>query len=385
MARVGSLNRKLAGGGEYGRISILEVRVRPPEVFVRPLLHDEAVRLKRLSKRAKHESTRQRAAVLLASNVRMSASQIAEMWQTDASWVRKVIHDFNERGMNSLRPRYRGGRPRRITTEQRQQIVSVAGVRPDQQGVPLTRWSLSRLAVYLADRAIVEVSARHLAVLLSEAGLSFQRTRTWKASPDPDYETKTARILALCATAPPDGAVVMSFDQMGPVSLRPTAGAGWAPRKRPERQRADYHRRHGTRYVFGAYDVHADRLRVRLRPRRRGSDMLAFMRQIRACYRARRRIYWIQDNLSANWTPDIRTFASAHNIELVPTPTYASYLNPVECHFSALTQFVVANADYIDWDAFAFALARHVTYRNGDHRDRRLAAAEAKHRVTIAA
>lgn len=295
--------------------------MRTPEVFVRPLLHDEAVRLKRLSKRAAHESTRQRAAVLLASNVKMSAAQIAEMWQTDASWVRKVIHDFNERGMNSLRPRYRGGRPRRITTEQRQQIVSVAGARPDQQGVPLTRWSLSRLSIYLADRGVVEVSARHLGVLLSEAGLSFQRTRTWKASPDPDYEPKAARILALCAAAPPDG-VVISFDQMGPVSLRPTAGAGWAPSGRPERQRADYHRRHGTRYVFGAYDVHADRLRVRLRPRRRGSDMLAFMRQIRACYPRRRRIYWIQDNLSANWVSPIRTFAASHNIELVPTPTY---------------------------------------------------------------
>jgi transposase len=380
----GSLNRKRLVGGEVGCISIVEVRVRPPEVFVRPLLHDEAVRLKRLSKRAKHESTRQRAAVLLASNVKMSAAQIAEMWQTDASWVRKVIHDFNERGMNSLRPRYRGERPRRITTEQRQQIVSVAGARPDHQGVALTRWSLSRLAIYLADHAIVQVSARYLGVLLADAGLSFQRTRTWKASPDPDYEPKAARVLALCA-APPDDGVVISFDQMGPVSLRPIAGSGWAPRKRPERQRADYNRRHGTRYVFGAYDVHADRLRVRLRPRRRGSDMLAFMRQIRACYPARRRLYWIQDNQSANWVPDIRTYAAGHNIELVPTPTYASYLNPVECHFSALTQFVVANADYPNWESFALALARHVTYRNGDHRDRRLAAAETKHRIAIAA
>jgi hypothetical protein len=236
------------------------------------------------------------------------------------------------------------------------------------------------LSVHLADQGVVEVSARHLGALLAQAGLSFQRTRTWKASPDPDYETKAARVLALCAKAPCDGPVV-SFDQMGPVSLRPIAGAGWAPRKRPERQRADYNRRHGTRYVFGAYDVHADRLRVRLRPRRRGSDMLAFMRQIRACYPARQRIYWIQDNLSANWVPAIRTFAAAHNIELVATPTYASYLNPVECHFSALTQFVVANADYPNWDSFAVALARHVTYRNGDHRDRRLIIAETRHRI----
>lgn len=65
---------------------------------------------------------------------------------------------------------------------------------------------------------------------------------------------------------PPANSAVVSFDQMGPVSLRPMPGAGWAPRKRPERQRADYSRRDGTRYVFGAYDVGADRLRTRMRP-----------------------------------------------------------------------------------------------------------------------
>jgi transposase len=208
----------------------LEVVMRPPSVFVRPLQHEEAVRLKRLSRRAKHECTRQRASVLLASNVRMPVPQIAEMWHTDPSWVRKVIHDFNERGMDSLRPRYRGGRPRRITTEQRQRIVSVAGARPDSQGVPLTRWSLPRLSRHL-DREGIVVSPRHLGTLLAEAGLSFQRTRTWKASPDPEYEQKAARVLELCEQPPRNG-VVISFDQMGPVSLRPTAGAGWAPRGR---------------------------------------------------------------------------------------------------------------------------------------------------------
>ena len=51
--------------------------------FLRSLLHHEAVRLKRLSKCAKHQCTRQRAAVLLASNVKMLAPQIAEMWRID--------------------------------------------------------------------------------------------------------------------------------------------------------------------------------------------------------------------------------------------------------------------------------------------------------------
>ena len=98
------LDRKPGLAVESGRISTMEVVMRPPSVFVRPLLHEEAVRLKRLSRRAKQESTRQRASVLLASNVRMPVPQIAEMWRTDPSWVRKVIHEFNERGMDSLAP-----------------------------------------------------------------------------------------------------------------------------------------------------------------------------------------------------------------------------------------------------------------------------------------
>src|SRR5438093_49986 len=355
--------------------------MRPPEVFVRPLSHEEAVRLKRLAKRAKHASTRERAAILLGSNAGLAASSIAASWLTDDNHVRKVIRDFNERGFDSLDPDYRGGRPRRIEREDRQRIVAIAGARPDIQGVPLTRWSLPRLSAHLAEQQIVLVSPAHLGRVLADANLSFQRTRTWKASPDPAYEAKAARVLALTHDPAPGGGAVIAFDQMGPVRLRPSAGAGWAPKRRPERQRADYNRRAGPRYVFGAYDVHADRLRTRLRPRRRGSDNLAFMAQIRGSFPASRRIYWIQDNLSANWTPDIRKYAAANKIELVPTPTYASYLNPVECHFSAISQFVICNADYLDWDAFAFALARHITYRNGEHRDRRLIAAEHRHRV----
>ena len=75
---------------------------------------------------------------------------------------------------------------------------------------------------------------------------------------------------------------------------------------------------------------------------------------------AKVRIYSIRDNLSANWTPDLRVYAAANQIELVATPTYASYLNRAECRFFPIAEFVVNNADYVDWDAFAWALARHV-------------------------
>ena len=105
------------------------------------------------------------------------------------------------------------------------------------------------------------------------------------------------------------------------------------------------------------------------------------MRQIRLCYPRQLKLFWIQDNLSANWTPDIREFAAANRIELVPTPTYASYLNPIECHFTPISQFVFGNADYLDWDAADWALARHIQHRNGPHRDRRITELERRHRI----
>jgi hypothetical protein len=71
-----------------------------------------------------------------------------------------------------------------------------------------------------------------------------------------------------------------------------------------------------------------------------------------------------EDGLSCHWTPAIRAFAAANNIELVPTPTYASYLNRIESTFGALDEFVCKNADYLDWDAFGYALADHVRHRN---------------------
>jgi transposase len=209
--------------------------MRPPEVFVRELAPHEGQRLKRLSKRSKVASTRQRALILLASNTLMSAPEIARMLLTDESQVRKVIHDFNAHGFDSLRPRFGGGRPRRITSDDEARIVALAGARPDSLGVPYTRWSLSKLSRYLAGQAIA-VSPAHLGRILARNRISLQRTRSWKQSPDPAYAEKAARMLALYRERPQNG-VVISFDEKGPESLCPKHGRGWARQGRPQRQR----------------------------------------------------------------------------------------------------------------------------------------------------
>jgi transposase len=357
-----------------------EVAVRPPEVFVRELSPEEGARLKRISRRAKYQSKRQRAMILLASSTGMSAPQIAALVRSDESRVRKVIHAFNEDGFSSLDPEYRGGRPRKTTPEQRDRIVAVARARPDSQGVPLTRWSLSKLAAHLATMGVL-LSEEALRQTLIGAGLSHQRTRSWKWSPDPDFTPKAERVLSLYRAKPADG-VVVCFDEMGSIQLIPHHGSGWAAAKLPERLRATYSKRHGVRYLFGAYDVHADRLHGRLRAHKNAGQVLAFYRQIRMRYDPRLRIYLIADNLSTHKTPAIREWADTSNVELVFTPTYASFLNRIECHFWAIAEFVIKNADYPDWDTLAKAMADHIRYRNGPHRDQRLIQAERRLLIT---
>ena len=60
-----------------------EVARRPPEVFVRELSPEEGARPRSISKRAKYQSKRQRAMILLASSTGMSAPQIAGLLRTE--------------------------------------------------------------------------------------------------------------------------------------------------------------------------------------------------------------------------------------------------------------------------------------------------------------
>jgi transposase len=257
---------------------------------------------------------------------------------------------------------------------------SPSRARPDTQGVALTRWSIQKLTAHLAEQQIAVISPTALRALLDRSGLSFQRTRSWKSSPDPDFKAKAERVLALYRDPPEDGPVVC-FDEMGPIQLIPHQGAGWAPRRRPERVRATYNRRGGVRYLFGAYDVHADRLIGRLRTHKSAHDVLGFLHTVRMRYPARRRVYLVMDNLSTHWTHDIRDWASDSNVELVPTPTYASFLNRIECHFWAIGEFVINNADYPDWDTLAKAMADYINLRNRTHGGGPIATIEARRRV----
>jgi transposase len=114
----------------------------------------------------------------------------------DEDTVRGVIHAFNAIGLACLDPRWTGGRPRRISNEDIAFIVMTATTRPKKLGRPFTRWSIRKLANYLATDAErrITLGRERLRQLLLTQGITFQRTRTWKESTDPDKDAKLDRI-----------------------------------------------------------------------------------------------------------------------------------------------------------------------------------------------
>ena len=198
-----------------------------------------------------------RASVVLASAGGNTVPVIARLAATSRDRVREVIHRFNDEGMASLDPRWAGGRPRRITTDDEDFIVEAATTRPEALGLPFTRWSLRRLAAYLGDNQtrVVKISAERLRQILAARGVTFQRTKTWKESNDPERDAKLDRIEEVLGAFPQR---CFAFDEFGPLTIRPVAGAGWALAGRPPLIAANYHKAHGVRQFHGCYSIGED-------------------------------------------------------------------------------------------------------------------------------
>jgi transposase len=318
---------------------------------VREIDDDEGGRLVRIVRRGSGSVvTWRRAQMVLLSAQGMNVAAIARVAFTSEDRVRDVIRNFNADGFGSLYPRYKGGRPPKFSLGQRREIKKIAKAKPAEYDLPFSTWSLSRLADFLVAEGVVDdISHEGLRVLLREEGVTFQRLKTWKASKDPKYREKKARVEQLYAiadreAAPADGdpEVVFCVDEFGPLNLQPRPGRQWAAvsgkgkeagREPRPRMRATYHRTQGVRHLLAAYELGEDKLFGHVKPRKTRTRFLEFCRYLRTLYPPSTRIAIVCDNYSPHLSTrrDTRAgnWAAANNVEFAYTPTNSSWLNRI--------------------------------------------------------
>jgi transposase len=355
-------------------------------VRVREIDEDEGNRLLRIVRRGSGSVvTWRRAQMVLLSAQGMPVAKIAQVAFTSEDRVRDVIHNFNTDGFDSLYPKYKGGRAPTFTLPQRREIKKIAKSQPAEHGLPFSRWSLAKLADFLVAEGVVEdISHEGLRELLRAEGVSFQAIKTWKASRDPDYQVKKARIEHLYAIAdgevvPEQGepTVIFCMDEFGPLNLQPRPGRQWTdvggkgkdPHRQPRpRMRATYTRTHGVRHLFAALDLGKDKMYGHIKKRKRRGEFLEFCRYLRSLYPPQVRIAIICDNFSPHLTTRkdkrVGQWAEANNVEIAYTPTNSSWLNRIEAQFTALREFTLNGTDHAGHAEQGSMIRRYIAWRN---------------------
>mgnify|MGYP001048090963 FL=1 len=134
-----------------------------------------------------------RCQVILASAQGMRVKEIAKLTLLSEYHIRELIRAFNRGGLPAIKPKKPKGRSPVFTDEERATIAEFARIPPKVLGYPLNAWSLSKLKIAVEERRLLgrkPISDESIRQILDEYGISYQRTKTWKQSHDPEFDSK---------------------------------------------------------------------------------------------------------------------------------------------------------------------------------------------------
>lgn len=237
------------------------------------------------------------------------------------------------------------------------QVKAIACELPQDQGVPLSRFSRSELHRFVVQRGVSEASASTIGRWLAQDAIKPWQQRSWIFPRDPDFLDKAGRILDLYAgrwegKLLEPGDMVISADAKPSIQARRRIHATIAPKPGGGQLVEHEYERLGAITYFDAWDVRRGRIMGRTE---RTGGIAAFDRLVRQVmtkepYASARRVFWIVDNGS-----DHRGKAAIERLQkrwptlvLVHTPVHASWLNQVEIYHSIIQRKVLVPNDFQD-------------------------------------
>jgi transposase len=338
------------------------------KVRVRAFRPHEKTKLHRMKRLRTNAANAMHARIVLLSRGGLSNREIAQRVDCSANWVRTIIHRFNEDGLAGITwyPFYQQRHnPRRFPMAVREQIVEIALSSPKVL-IGMNQWSMPKLREYLIQqRVVASISVEWLRQLLRRYKVRLRRTKTWKDSTDPQFLAKYRAIRRLYRERPANGRR-LAVDEFGPLNLQPRHGQCLASegKARVQRLRATYNRKGGVRHFLAFYDLETDRLYGRFTAAKTWVQFLSFLKWVRRRYPAAEKLHIVLDNYGPHAKQEVALWAFGHNIRFYFTPTSASWLNRIECHFAALKKFALETSDHRSHQEQQEAIESYLQWRN---------------------
>jgi len=129
--------------------------------------------------------------------------------------------------------------------------------------------------------------------------------------------------------------------------------------------------------MFAALELASGQMFYRFRDRKRGREFLASLKQLRSRFPVGR-LYVVCDNFSPHKKSQVSDWCAAHDVELVFTPSNASWLNWIESEFTALRYFTLDGSDYPSYTAQETAIAGYIRWTNRRAKPKRRFAVDSK-------
>lgn len=160
-------------------------------IEVRPLTTEELTQLDDLYRQTKDVRVRSRAQmILLGTEEKMTAPQIANIVRQDEQTVRRWIKRFNAEGISGLSDKPKSGAPKHVTDNYRDRLLVVVGRRPRSLDQPYSLWTLQRLVDFMAEETGLRFSTETVRLILKANDIIISRPQHKVSSPDPEYEVK---------------------------------------------------------------------------------------------------------------------------------------------------------------------------------------------------
>src|SRR5215208_7205780 len=302
----------------------------PPNVAVAIELSDqERLRLEAWTRRrTSAQALALRSRIVLLAAEGLKNTEIAERLGVNRAMAAKWRSRFAEYRLDGLTDEPRPGRPRTITDEQVDAVITKTLETTPKDA---THWSTRSLAkeVGLTQTAVSRIWRAF--------GLQPHRQQTRKLSRDPLFVDKVRDVVGLYLH-PPERAVVLCVDEKSQIqALDRTAPILPMRPGVPERATHDY-TRHGTSSLYAALDLTTGKVIGRLHSRHRAIEFKRFLQTLDREVPADLAVHLVLDNASTHKTPLIKRWLLAHpRFVLHFTPTSSSWLNLVERWFSELT------------------------------------------------
>jgi transposase len=293
------------------------------------LSDEERVQLVAWSRRSKSANgLAVRSRIVLAAADGLGNTAIAHELGISVGSARKWRSRFLEFRLDGLTDEPRPGRPRTVTDEQVEAVITAT---LETTPADATHWSTRSLAGQLG------LSQSAVSRIWRAFGLAPHRQDAWKLSKDPLFIDKVRDVVGLYLD-PPERAVVLCVDEKSQIqALDRTAPIFPMMPGTPARATHDY-KRAGTSSLYAALDLATGKVIGSLHARHRAIEFRKFLQTIDRQVPAEFDVHVVLDNASTHKTPAVKRWLAAHpRFQLHFTPTSASWLNLVERWFGELT------------------------------------------------